>query len=85
MTKTTFSRTFGQYNVEVNADKIMIVGDTNSNFGHFYLSNFERFKIHPKEPEHDWNRPQIIGMDWSYGLTQTVKKWIYSLVEKGKI
>ena len=81
----TFSRTFGQYTVEVNEGRVVIVGNTNSNFGHFYPHNFERFKRHPKGAENDWNRPQVLGMEWSYGLTGSITQWLYSLVEKGRI
>ena len=81
----TISRTFGQYQVEVTNDTISIVGNTNSNFGRFYPHNFERFKRHSKGEEHDWNRPQVVGMEWGYGLTGTVTKWLYSLVEKSRV
>jgi len=81
----THTRTFGQYLVEVTGDKVAIVGNSNSNFGHFYATNFERFKAHLKGTEHDWNRPQILGMEWEYGLTETIKAWLYGLVMKDKI
>ena len=83
--KNTLTRTFGQYQVEVTSDNVAIVGNTNSNFGHFYPHNFERFKSHPKGEQYDWNRPQILGMEWGYGMTGSVKKWLYSLVEKGSV
>jgi len=80
-----YSKKIGQYHVEVNGDKISITGNFNSNVGHFYASSFERFKAHPKGENHDWNRPQILGMQWSYGLVPSVKAWLYSLVLKDKI
>jgi hypothetical protein len=81
----THTRKFGQYSVEVKGDKVSIVGNSNSNFGHFYGTNFERFKAHPKDTSNDWNRPQILGMDWEYGLTGTIRTWLYNLVLNGKI
>ena len=79
------TRKFGQYLVEVKGDSISIVGNTNSNFGHFYESNFARFKSHPKGEKHDWNRPQVLGMKWSYGLTGSIRTWLYKLVLNDKI
>ena len=81
----TYERNFGQYNVSIEGDQITIVGDTNSNFGDFYPSAFERFRNHPEGREHDWNRPQVIGMEWEYGMTGQVKDWIYGLIHKGKL
>ena len=81
----THTRIFGQYSVEVTGDKVAIVGNSNSNFGHFYETNFERFKAHAMGEENDWNRPQILGMDWGYGLTGTIQAWLYSLVMNDKI
>ena len=81
----TISRTFGQYQIDVTDGRISLVGHTNSNYGHFYPHNFERFNRHPKGAEYDWNRPQILGMAWEYGLTGSVTKWLYSLVEKGRV
>jgi len=81
----THKRKFGQYLVEVTGQQISIVGNTNSNFGHFYEPNFGRFKAHPKGEKHDWNRPQVLGMEWSYGLTESIRNWLYSLVLKDKI
>lgn len=85
MKNKTYQRKFGQYHVTVEETRIAIVGDWNSNFGQFYPHNFERFKAHPKGKEHDFNRPQIIGMEWEFGLTQSVKNWLISLVLKDKI
>ena len=81
----TMKKTFGQYLVEVKGDKVSIVGNFNSNFGSFYPTNFERFKAHPKGEKHDWNRPQVLGMEWEYGLTGSVRAWLYSLVLNDKI
>jgi hypothetical protein len=81
----THTRKFGQYSVEVKGDKVSIVGNSNSNFGHFYETNFERFKAHPKDTSNDWNRPQILGMDWEYGLTGSIRMWLYNLVLNDKI
>ena len=81
----THKRTFGQYSVTVTGDKIAIVGDSNSNFGHFYGNTFERFKAHGKDASNDWNRPQVLGMDWGYGLTATIRTWLYNLVLNDKI
>jgi selenophosphate synthase len=82
-----YKRKFGQYKVEVIANNICIVGNTNSNFGIFYnfLDRFEAFKKHPLGKDNDWNRPQVIAMDSEYGLTQSVKEWLYNLVKKDKI
>ena len=76
-------RTFGQYIVTVRRSKytecfdISISGDTGANFGLLYTNNFERFKNHPIGEEFDWNRPQVIGMDWEYGMIYSIKNWIY--------
>ncbi len=81
----THTRTFGQYSVEVTGAKIAIVGNSNSNFGRLYETNFERFKAHPKGEQNDWNRPQVLGMDWEYGLTGSIRAWLYNLVLNDKI
>jgi hypothetical protein len=81
----TNKKTFGQYLVEVTGDKVSIVGNHNSNFGHFYPTNFERFKAHPKGEQYDWNRPQVLGMEWEYGLTGSIRAWLYNLVLNDKI
>ena len=81
----THTRKFGQYLVEVKGHRISIVGNTNSNFGLFYESNFPRFKSHPKGEKHDWNRPQVLGMEWSYGLTGSIRKWLHNLALNNKI
>ena len=81
----THTRTFGQYFVEVTGDRISIVGNSNSNFGHFYETNFARFKAHPKGAQHDWNRPQVLGMQWEYGLTKSIRAWLYGLVLNDKL
>ena len=75
----------GEFDIEVKGNQISIVGDYNSNFGHFYPDNFERFKNHPKGEEFDWNRPQVIGMDWDFGMVPKVREWIYNLILDGKI
>ena len=82
-----YKRKFGQYDVEIIENHIEIVGNTNFNFGTFYnfKERFEAFKKHPLGKDNDWNRPQIIGMDSEYGLTQSVKEWLYNLVRKDKI
>ena len=87
MKKNIYKRKFGQYDVEVIGDKINIVGNTNSNFGSFYnfTERFEAFKKHPLGKNNDWNRPQVIAMEWEYGLKQSVKEWLYNLVRKDKI
>ena len=79
------TKKIGQYHVEVNGESVSIVGNYGSNFGSFYVHAFERFKKHPQGEPFDWNRPQILGMEWEYGLTPKVKKWLYSLVMVGKI
>ena len=81
----TYKRKFNQYKVEVNGNQISIVGNTNSNFGTFCISNFERFKTQPNGFPQGWNKPQVIAMDWEYGLTPSVKEWLYNLVRKDKI
>ena len=80
---TTFNRTFGQYQVEVKKDKISIAGNDGSNFGSFYVQNIERYQNHQKTDNRP--EPQMISMEWEYGLTQSIKKWLYGLVEKGKL
>jgi len=87
MKKYIYKRKFGQYDVEVIANQISILGNTNSNFGTFYnfSERFEAFKKQPLGKNNDWNRPQVIAMDWEYGLTQSVKEWLYNLVRKDKI
>ena len=87
--KKRFSRQFGQYHITVteygeNA-RIAIVGNTNANVGHFYPNNFARFNRHPEGENHDWNRPQIIGMNWEYGMTKSVKAWLYGFVTKNRL
>jgi len=81
----THTRKFGQYSVEVKGDQVAIVGNSNSNFGRFYATNFERFKAHAKDASNDWNRPQILGMEWEYGLTGSIRTWLYDLVLNDKI
>ena len=67
-------RNFGQYLVTVKKSpctdsfRISIAGNLNSNFGLLYTHNFERFKRD--------NNIQVIGMEWRYGLTNSIKKWI---------
>ena len=80
----TLNKKIGQYDIEIETStgKIAIVGDYNSNFGRYYTENFRRFTKHPKGEEHEWNRPQILGMDWEYGITPAVKKYLYSLIGK---
>ena len=87
MNKNIYKRKFGQYDVEVIGDKISIVGNTNSNFGTFFnfTERFEAFKKHPLGKDNDWNRPQVIAMEWEYGLTQSIKEWLYNLVKTDKI
>lgn len=79
------SKKIGQYHIEVKGESVAIVGNDCSNFGHFYPQAFERFKKHPQGDSFDWNRPQILGMEWSYGITPKVRAWLYSLVLSGKI
>ena len=81
----TYSTKIGSLYVEANNQRIFIVGDYNSNHGIFYTHNIERFNNHPNGKEHDWNRPQVIAMDWDYGLVPKVKEWLYKLVRDGKI
>jgi hypothetical protein len=81
----TYSRKFGKYHVEVIGHRISIVGDYNSNFGIFYTHAIDRFKRHPISEEHNWNRPQVMGMEWDYGLVPKVREWLYKLVMDGKI
>ena len=87
MKKNIYKRKFGQYDVEVIGDKISIVGNTNSNFGTFYnfSDRFEAFKKHQLGKHNEWNRPQVIAMEWEYGLTESIKEWLYDLVRKDKI
>jgi hypothetical protein len=68
----------GPWLVSIEGDSISIVGDSGSNFGRIYRHAQERFERHPQGAEHDWNRPQIIGMDWDLGMVPAVKAWIYS-------
>ena len=74
---------FGQYIVTFKKSRvtdcfdISIAGNTGSNFGLLYTHNFERFKNHPINSEFNWNRPQVIGMEWEYGLTNSIKNWIF--------
>jgi len=83
----TIEKTIDGLFIEVDTEtkRIAIGGDWNSNFGHYYESEFARYKAHPKGISNDWNRPQIIGMDWDFGLTPNVKRWLYHLVDSNKI
>ena len=73
----------GKFEIEIHANgKIDIIGDC-SNFGRIYGHAIARFKCHPIGEESDWNRPQVIGMEWEYGLVPTVKKWIYGAILNG--
>jgi len=77
----SIQKKIGKFIVEIDGKNISIHGDCNSNFGTIYLHNLERWKNHPKGQEFDWNRPQIIGMNWEYGLVPAVTNWIYSQIE----
>jgi hypothetical protein len=77
---TTKKKQIGEFLVTIEGAEISIIGNCGSNFGRVYEANLERFKAHPKGEEHDWNRPQIIGMEWEYGLLPAVKKWLYSQI-----
>ena len=84
--ETTIEKKFGKLHVEIDllAGRISIVGDWNSNFGRYYPHNFSRFKNHPKGEDHDWNRPQVIGMEWDYGLGPKVTEWLCAQIDKIK-
>ena len=73
----------GQYCVEINGDSVSIVGNYGSNFGRICRENQARWERHPFGAEHDWNRPQIIGMEWGYGLVPRVLAWIYKNLGAG--
>jgi len=74
----------GEFEIEIHRNgKIDIVGDCLNNFGRIYCHAIERFKRHPVGEENDWNRPQVIGMEWDYGLVPAVKKWIYGAILNG--
>ena len=83
--QATFETKIGQYHIDVEGSNISIVGEWGSNFGQFYLHNIDRFLTHPKNPENDWSRPQIIGMEWDYGLVPAVTNWLYTLVYNQQI
>lgn len=82
--KTKYKRKFHKntvtvsINPETNSANIEIMGEWFSNHGLFYPHVIERFKIWP-------DSVQVIGMDSGYGLTESVKKWLYGLVLKGKL
>ena len=84
----THERKFGKITVSISdKGEIAIAGDTNSNFGRIYSHAIDRFKAHAIGEESDWNRPQVIGMAWEYGIASknsVILKWIYSKILKGK-
>ena len=78
MTKT---KEIGEYTVtldKLDGLKIAIVGEYGSNYGVIYEHLVEAFNSHPEGAEFEWNRPQVIGMEWDYGMVPAVKNWIYS-------
>ena len=79
------TKQINQYDIEIDSHsgRVAIVGDYNSNFGRIYMHNITRFNRHPRGEEHDWNRPQVLGMEWDYGLMPAVTKWIYSIIRDG--
>jgi len=88
-TQRTYSRKFGQFQVNVTGSDISICSDLHgSNFGHFYPFAFERFKSHDKTEAGDWDRPQVLGMDWDLGLASPkspLRGWLYGLIYSGKL
>ena len=83
-----FSRKFGKLHVEVNGADISIVGDWNSNFGHFYPESFDSFKSYGSQTKPAWPCPQVVGMDWDYGIAaqeSPVRKWLHGLILSGKL
>ena len=82
MKKESIERNFGQYLVIVRKSpctdsfRISISGNLNANFGLLYTHNFERFKNN--------NNVQVIGMEWEYGLTNSIKKWIYKNINNDR-
>ena len=83
--KKIFSRKFGQNRVTVTGDKINITGDFYSNQGFFYEFNFNAYKCHIEQKRGAYTCPQVIGMNWTYGLTSTIKKWLENLILSGKL
>ena len=85
--KMTIEKTIDGLFIEVDTEtkQIAICGDWNSNFGRYYESAFERYKAHSKGQQNEWNRPQVIGMDWDFGLTHNVTLWLYHLIDSNKV
>jgi hypothetical protein len=74
---------FGKTAVTIEDNSICIQGEYLTNWGRFYPFAFERFKRHPQGEEHDWNRPQVIGMESK--VAPTIAKWIYGKILNGKL
>ena len=85
MRQKTFSRKFGQNRVTVTGNKIDVTGDWYSNQGIFYAFSFDAYKCHIEQKRDNYICPQVIGMDWSYGMTSNIKKWLYNLILSGKL
>lgn len=76
------SKQIGEYTVTLDGLNISITGDAGSNYGVIHEHTVERFNGHPSGAEFDWNRPQVLGMEWDYGMVPEVKNWIYSQISK---
>ena len=74
------SKQIGEYTVTIDGLDVSIIGDYNSNYGVIYKHNIKRFNAHPSGAQ--WSRPQVLGMDWDYGMVPEVKNWIYSQISK---
>jgi len=84
-TPTTYSRKFGQNRVTVTGDKIDITGEWYSNQGIFYGFSFNEYKSCIEQNREECFCPQVIGMDCNYGMTKTIKNWLYGLILSGKL
>ena len=67
-------RRFGQWLLRIHRYSIDIQGDWHTNSGLIYPHMVERFVA--------GEDCQIIGMDNNYGMTKTVKAYIYDYVRK---
>jgi len=83
--KTSYSRKFGSKFVTVSINSVDIIGEYNSNFGTVYRHNIERFKelqCRNYLPYLSCSSVSLFGMDWGYGLTDTIKKFINESIIK---
>jgi len=77
MENKIYKRKFGQWHVTIETEKprISICGEWFSNFGlYYYDGNVAAQRI--------IDGKQVIGMDNSRGLTESVKKWIYQTISR---